>query len=803
MLALNDIKELITNISAGLNTLVIEEIPIKLEPSYETISNITNDFEQYQELAILCSDQAITHPDWSLLAGRVLISYVRSIVPPTFIEATKRMKGILNDKYYTFVMENQEELEKLIVPERDFNFNIIASATLMKTYFATLRTENGRMFHETPQYMYMRIAIYHWYPNFYRIKEMYDDLSLQNLSMATPNMCNSGMKRSQLGSCFMMTVGDSMQAISDSWKNAAIISQNMGGLGIDFGNLRHSEIGNGGETRGIVPWLRVTEVILTAVDQGNRRPGSGTIFLPDWHIDIFDFINCKNPEKKEDMRALKLFYALWLSDEFMRRVKNDEDWTLFCPNKFKGLNDCWGIEFEMLYRSYEEKVRSGKYRGFEIIKARKLWNKALKAQFRFGMPFMLFKDAFNRKTNQQNIGIIRQSNLCTEMAEVTDTKNIASCILGSICLPNCIENGEFNFAKLGVLCRRMVRHLNSVIDRNYYPPEIPEIEHNNMDTRPLGIGVQGLADTFAILDLAWTDPRARKLNLDIFETMYYNAMLESMKLSQEFGPYKFFEGSPAHKGYLQFDLWKKEKLEKEFERTVKTNPNLDTKKHVRETMELLSHRENSMYSNEEWNALRRNIQIFGLRNSLLMALMPTASSAHIAGNNETIEPFTQLVYARTILSGQFVMVNKHLVRDLENINLWNTESLRNIMQYKGSIQNLPVPDDERADRVLFLKEKYKTVYELPQKLLIDMNIDRSQYICQSISFNLWLSSPDTTKLHKALFHQWESGAKTAMYYLRQLALSDPLDFSTDSISVPQKKKKTIVCNDEVCISCQA
>lgn len=785
MLSLEDINCLLRTLSSDLKNV---DLSLIRETKLERISRKQSENLQYRALCILCADFSISHPDWCLLSGRIMVAYLKSICAKTFSQATEDMKVIVDDDQYEFITNHQEELNKMVVEDRDWSFDIVAIATLMETYFATLIKNGEKIIQETPQYMYMRIAVYHHYPNLGKIKEMYDNLSMKNYSMSTPTVCNAGLKKSQLSACFLITVDDSMKGIAKSWHDSAIISKNMGGLGLDYSKLRHSEIGHSGKSRGIVPWAKIQETILSAVDQGGRRKGSATIYLPCWHIDIFNFIRLRDKDNSEDLRAMGLTYACWISDEFMRRVENNESWTLFCPNKFKNLNNVWGVEFEMLYRSYEEKIKSGKFKsGYKIISARELKQEIDKSRCKDSMPFILYKDNINRKSNQMNIGPVLLSNLCTEITEVTDkeiiipetqekSKMISSCILGSICFPSCVEGNKFNFEKLGYLTREMVINLNKVIDRNYYPSDIPEIKQTNLDTRPLGIGVQGIADVFSLLDLAWEDPEAKKLNLDISEVMYYNALYQSMLSAKEDGPYKYFEGSPASKGILQFDMWHSEK---------KSN-------------ELYKYREDGMYSEEEWSKLKVDIMKYGLRNSLLIALMPTASSAHIAGNNETIEPYTMVMFTRTLLSGQFLIHNRHLVRDLEKLNMWNNNTVREIIRNDGSIQNLTPPEDEeKLQRFNRLKEKYKTVFEIPTKTLVDMNIDRGQYICQSTSFNLWMKQPDVDKINQYDFYCWKNGMKTGQYYLRQTARNKPKNIALDSVKVKNE------VNVEECLSCQS
>jgi len=924
--------------------------------------------------------------------------------------------------------------------------------------------------------------------------------------------------------CFLMTVDDNLRSIKKSWGDCAEISMGMGGIGINHGCLRHSQVGHfGGDTNGIIPWTKILNDVLKAVNQGTRRPGSGAIYLPPWHIDVEEFLDLKKAAGAEDMRARDLFYALWVSDEFMRRVKNDEMWTLMCPNKARGLNEKWGKEFEMAYKTYEEKFKAGKLANCRQIRARELMNKICLTQIETSMPYILFKDSINRKSNQKNLGTITCSNLCVggntqiltdqgyfqieelrdknvkiwngeewspvtvrqtgidrdlltvelsngasidctpyhkfnlqsghgskehseveakdlpiggklikwdlpdpikienpeefshpythgffcgdglvrdndktkerpkvllrpekkellnylhyeavsvygdslavilpknmeakfnvpmksdvatrlawlagyadaggavsqngadesleiqcarkdfllkvrlmlhtlgaesrvtesrdkrmimlpggggraknarrplwklsvgsaglyqlsqigfspyrlkytprrprelagqsvevasvsgvvgsestfcftehkrhmgmfngilagncaEIAEYTDEKSIASCNLANVALNSCVKpNKTYDFDMLERLTRDLVQNLNQTIDRNYYPDDVPEIKETNLRTRPLGIGVQGLADTFALMDLAWEDSAARKLNHDIFETMYYAAVTESVELAKRDGKYEVFDGSPASKGLLQFDLWEQEKAEKMFDEHSKNNPNITT--------DFLKKAEQYRSERYDWQEVRDGAKR-GMRNSLLLALMPTASSAHILGNAECFEPPSSLIYARTVSAGQFVINNKHMVKDLQDIDMWTTEIVRQIVSDKGSLQNAD-PEKcpaEHLERFLFLKKKYKTVFEIPQKYLVDISAERGKFICQTQSFNCNMTDPTCTKLTAYHFHAWKSGAKTGMYYLRQTAKTDPMNFSLNTIKVP--KKKEVACNDEVCLVCQ-
>ncbi|MGV9199361.1 MAG: ribonucleoside-diphosphate reductase subunit alpha [Promethearchaeia archaeon] len=1131
----------------------------------EKISKLEED-DLYFELIDKCRTLGLYHPEWSLLAGRLLLRSIKTI-PKTFSESTQKLKPILHPDYYSFVMKHSARLDSMIHPERDLKMNIFAVGTLIKSYLARIKKDKETFIYETPQYMYLRVATFLWYSfedeegSLDNIRRIYDSLSLREFSHASPTLFNAGMSRPQLASCFTMTVYDSMQSISSSWKNIAIISMLSGGVGIDVNPLRHSEIGQYGESRGIVPWIKIIDQILHTVDQcfhpdtivytvndgpkpisqvtsgdtmiridgkknrvlkpimhtlrdktqlyslsikhytqpiivseehpilsfngqvkgtsfkmiikklenksiipsfidvkelnensfvgipipayekdlphytmeacrmygillgdgyfnkkrnevtvylnsttklptinfvkgylkrhnihyweteknssigwtarqaffpftremlydegddkhfhppflhlplkkleqiflglmetngtyrtgkeiylelsspqvmesiryillrmgvgtsgyhrdrrgnvsklkrggeiitkkesvvlriprtenvckilgrddpsekvnffvydkkiwsrvvkiepvdvgsdfvvdlemeskdgddleitanyltcigsahnGGKRKGSGCIYIEPWHIDVEEYLDLKKPTGKDDLRARGLFYALWISDEFMRRVESDSDWTLFCPNKVKQLGEKWGADFEMCYKSYEEKAHEGKISHYRVVKARKLWKKIINSQIETGGPFILYKDAINRKCNQINEGMIHTSNLCTEITLVTNSEQIGTCNLAAVALDSCVEGSKFYFEKLELLTRILVRNLDQVIDRSYYPEEVPQIEFGNKRNRPLGIGVHGLATAFAKLDLAWESPEAKELNKFIFETIYYSAIKESIEIAKEKTPYPSFYGSPASKGLFQFDLWDLEKIQKDIE-----------KDKYELSLEFLT--EHSQPSEEvrrgryDWESLRSDMMRHGLRHSLLIALMPTASSANIIGNSPCIEPDTSLIFSWTVLSGQYIYINPHMVKDLEEIDMWNKNTSDAIIAARGSIQSLApnrkLPGSKsiaRVERLKYLKKKYKTIYEIPQKLLLDMALDRARYVCQSESHNCWMTEPTFTKLNAYHFHGWKNGIKTGMYYLRQPARDLPTDF------VAVKK-----CTDEVCTSCE-
>lgn len=771
----------------------IEQQANEIRPHFKALEGLPTN-KQFDEIAILCQNKAIACPTWNHIAGNIKMEGLKQNIPETFSGATKVLKPILHPDYYSFVEKNAEDLDCIVVNSADYKFDIFAVETLIKSYLGRLKNNKTQKILETPQYMYLRVATYLWYSHddpscLERIEKVYKDLMNGNYSHASPTFYNAGFSRPQLASCFTMDISDSMKGIADNWSQTAFISQNSGGIGVDYSSLRHSEIGQYGESKGVIPWIKVSDSIFSAVDQGGKRKGSGCAYLCDWHIDIEEFIELRKPNGPDELRARNIFLALMLSDEFMRRVEKNEEWTLFCPNKVPGLVKKWGLDFEMLYRGYEKKARDGSISDFRIVNARNLLRKIIQAQIETGLPFMLYKDAINRKTNQMNLGTIRLSNLCTEITLYTDKDNIGSCNLASVNLESCLQNIKysktpetdmvskgFNFEKLERLVRELVKNINQVIDRNYYIEEIPQIKYTNLRNRPLGIGVMGLADVFAAVNINWESKEARELNFLIFETMYYAAVKESVEQAKKYGSYETFIGSPASQGLFQFDLWEREAKEYGIDN--------DTPR---------------MSGRYDWESLRRDMKKYGLRNSLLLALMPTASTANILGVNECFEPFTQMIYTRTVLSGQFTLFNKYIFRDFDRFKISNRKELTlHIIQNNGSIANFNPPGltKEQQEQLAFLKKKYKTVYEIPQKTLLNLALDRGRFVCQTQSFNCWMKDPTTSKLFAYHFHGWKNGAKTGMYYLRQPASVNPINFSVE------KTSKTPVCDGEVCIACQ-
>jgi ribonucleoside-diphosphate reductase alpha chain len=597
---------------------------------------------------------------------------------------------------------------------------------------------NGKIV-ERPQHMLMRVSVGIHMNDLDSVIETYDLMSKKFFTHATPTLFNAGTPKPQMSSCFLLAMqDDSIDGIYDTLKQTAKISQSAGGIGLSIHNVRATGSyirGTNGTSNGIVPMLRVFNDTARYVDQGGgKRKGSFAIYIETWHADIFDFLDLKKNTGKEEMRARDLFFAMWTSDLFMKRVQEDTTWTLMCPNECPGLYDVYGDEFEALYTSYETQGK-----GRKTIKARELWEKILESQIETGTPYMLYKDAANRKSNQKNLGTIRSSNLCTEIMEYTSKDEIAVCNLASISLPMFVENGSFNHQLLFDVTKRVTRNLNKVIDRNYYP--VKEAENSNLRHRPVGLGVQGLADAFIMLRLPFTSDEAKKLNQEIFETLYFAAVTASMEMAKEEGPYSTFKGSPISQGEFQHNLW--------------------------------GMKDEELSGRWDWASLRKEVVEHGVRNSLLVAPMPTASTSQILGNNEAFEPYTSNLYTRRVLSGEFIVVNKHLLHDLVERGLWNETLKQQIMRENGSVQNIDViPQD--------LKELYKTVWEMSMKDIIDMSRHRGYFIDQSQSLNLFMQDANYSKLTSMHFYAWQSGLKTGMYYLRTKSAVDAIKFTVNN-----------------------
>ncbi len=689
-----------------------------------------------------------THPDYGKLAARIIITSLYKDVAKEFSVVAKQLyeyinpvnnepAGLISDEVYAVIEKHATELNAMIVHDRDFNFDYFGYKTLEKSYL--LKRNNKPA--ETPQQMYMRVAVGIWRDNLEMVQKTYDMLSQGLFTHATPTLFNSGTKRPQMSSCFLLDVDDdSIPGIYKTLSDCAKISQSAGGIGVNIHKIRAKGSyikGTNGWSNGIVPMLRVFNETARYVDQGGgKRKGSIAVYLEPWHGDVFDFLDLRKNHGKEEMRARDLFLALWIPDLFMKRVEEDGVWTLFSPEAVPGLIDAYDTPenkaFTELYEKYEAEGK-----GLKTVKARELWEKVLTSQIETGTPYMLYKDAANYKSNQKNLGTIKSSNLCTEILEYTDKNEIAVCNLASIALPRyvVIPTGKvrekdkklrkFDFQRLFEVTYQATVNLNQVIDVNFYPTE--ETQHSNFKHRPIGLGVQGLADTFAMMGLAFESEEARKLNQDIFETIYFAALTASKDLAQTYGPYSSFEGSPASQGLLQYDLW--------------------------------GITENDLSGMWDFSALKAEIKEFGLRNSLLVAPMPTASTAQILGNNECFEPFTSNLYKRNTLSGEYAIVNKHLVEDLVNNGLWTDNVRMKLFINNGSVQEIEEIPSE-------IREVYKTVWEMKGKSILEMARDRNYFIDQSQSLNMFMAEPTMTKLSSAHFYGWKLGLKTGMYYLR-------------------------------------
>ena len=696
------------------------------------------------------------NPDYETLASRIIVSNLQKTCPKTFSDAMIGLhaKGIVSDEFMKCVTL---DMDTWIQPKRDYDFGYFGIKTLQRGYL-----NQG----ETPQYLFMRVAVGIHADDYARVRETYDLMSQKYFTHATPTLFNAGTPRPQMSSCFLVAMkDDSIDGIYETLKECAHISKWSGGIGIHCSNIRANGTpikGTNGVADGIVPMLRVFNNTARYVNQGGgKRKGSFAIYLEPWHADIMEFLELRLNQGDEEMRCRDLFTAMWIPDLFMEKVQKDEDWHLMCPHECPGLPDVYGEAFNELYRMY---VAQGRFK--KAVKAREVWDAILKSQVETGTPYMCYKDSVNSKSNQNNIGVVKSSNLCTEIMEVSGPDETAVCNLASICLPSFVresawgnsdgESGvsiDLDCVKLAEVTRVVTRNLNRVIDKNYYPTEAAR--KSNLRHRPIGIGIQGLADVYMMLGIPFDSPQAREINKDIFSTIYFAALEESCDLALEEGTYETFRDSPADKGKLQFDLWGK--------------------------------------TDRGFDELKQKIHTFGLRNSLLIAPMPTASTAQIMGNNEAFEPYTTNIYLRRTLAGEFVMVNKHLVKDLQKINMWNPQIKTEIIRHGGSVQNLEIPPH--------LKEIYRTVWEISQKSLIDMAADRGSYIDQSQSLNIFMENPTLAKLSSMHMYGWKKGLKTGMYYLRTRAKA-----KAQQVTVPVAPKYTeeqiLACSRENPESCE-
>jgi ribonucleoside-diphosphate reductase alpha chain len=753
-------KKVIENIKDGISTQELDSLAAETAASLTTV-----------------------HPDYALLASRVAVSNLHKETKKSFSKTMKALFEYLDPKtgenasliaedVFNIVKKHAALLDSTIIYDRDFKYDYFGFKTLERSYLLKL---NGKVA-ERPQHMLMRVAIGIHKEDIESAIKTYNQMSERWFTHATPTLFNAGTPKPQMSSCFLLTMkDDSIDGIYDTLKQCAKISQSAGGIGLSIHNVRATGSyikGTNGTSNGIVPMLRVFNDTARYVDQGGgKRKGSFAIYLEPWHADVYEFLDLKKNHGKEEMRARDLFFALWMPDLFMKRVDEDGDWSLFCPNEAPGLCDVYGEKFEALYAQYESEKKAKK-----VIKARELWGKIVESQIETGTPYVLYKDACNEKSNQKNLGTIRSSNLCTEIIEYTAPDEVAVCNLASIALPRFVnqETGEFNHNKLFEIAYQVTLNLNKIIDHNYYPVE--EAKNSNLRHRPIGIGVQGLADAFILLRMPFESDAAKNLNKDIFETIYYASMTASKDLAKVEGPYQTYQGSPVSQGIFQYDMWG-------------VTPS----------------------DRWEWDTLKEEVAKYGVRNSLLLAPMPTASTSQILGNNECFEPYTSNIYSRRVLSGEFIVVNKHLLKDLVALGLWNEDMKNELMRYNGSIQNIPqIPEN--------IKQLYKTVWEISQRTIIDMAADRGAYICQSQSLNLFLKDPNLAKMSSMHMYAWKKGLKTGMYYLRSTAAAEAIKFTLQKQAGAQmepvmenivafteeEKQAQLVCsldNPENCESC--
>ena len=726
----------------GLNQNYINYIEISKKVIQGLYDGVTTT-ELDNLAAETAATMAATHPDYAILAARIAVSNLHKNTDKSFSKTmeslynyidpkTGEMAGLISDETIEVVRANADKLDSAIIFDRDYEYDYFGFKTLERSYLLRM---NGQIV-ERPQHMIMRAAVGIHGEDIDSAILTYNLMSEKWFTHATPTLFNAGTPKPQLSSCFLLSMtDDSISGIFETLSRCAKISQSAGGIGLSIHNVRAKGAyikGTGGTSNGIVPMLKVYNDTARYVDQGGgKRKGAFAIYMEPWHADIQEFLELKKNHGKEELRARDLFYAMWISDLFMERVQNNEDWSLFCPNEAPGLHEVYGGEFEALYHKYEQEGRAR-----STVKAQDLWFHILESQIETGTPYILYKDACNKKSNQKNLGTIKSSNLCTEIVEYTAPDEVAVCNLASISLSKFVaEDNSFDFDKLYEITRVVTRNLNKIIDINYYP--IPEARNSNMRHRPIGIGVQGLADAFIKMRFPFDSPEAKQLNKDIFETIYFAALTESNEIAKVEGAYQTFEGSPASQGILQFDMW-----------NVSPSDRWD------------------------WNTLRSSVMEKGMRNSLLLAPMPTASTSQILGNNECFEPFTSNIYSRRTLSGEYIIVNKYLLKDLVGLGLWNESMKQRLMAANGSIQAF---DEVPAE----IKEIYKTVWEISQKVVIDMAADRGAYICQSQSMNLFLENPNFSKLSSMHFYAWNKGLKTGMYYLRSKAAVDPIKFTVE------------------------
>ena len=751
----------IRKLNYGLNPLVdpVRVAMRVIEGLYDGVT--TSELDNLA--AEIAATMTTTHPDYAKLAARISVSNLHKNTKKSFSETmedlynyinprTGKKAPLLSDEVYKIIKKNADKLDSSIIYNRDFGYDFFGFKTLERSYLLKL---NGKIV-ERPQHMLMRVSIGIHLDDIESALETYELMSKRYFTHATPTLFNSGTPKPQMSSCFLLTMKeDSIDGIYDTLKQTAKISQSAGGIGLSIHNVRATGsyiAGTNGTSNGIVPMLRVFNDTARYVDQGGgKRKGSFAIYVEPWHADIFDFLELKKNHGKEEMRARDLFYAMWTPDLFMKRVEEDSNWTLMCPNECPDLYNLHGDEFDELYQKYESEGR-----GRKTIKARELWEKILESQIETGTPYMLYKDSANRKSNQKNLGTIRSSNLCTEILEYTSSDEVAVCNLASIALPMFVKDGNFDHKSLFDVTVRVTKNLNRVIDRNYYP--VKEAENSNFRHRPVGLGVQGLADTFIMLRLPFTSDKAKELNQEIFETLYFAAVTASVEEAKKDGVYQTYKGSPISKGEFQHNLW--------------------------------GIKDEDLSGRWDWSGLRKKVKKHGVRNSLLVAPMPTASTSQILGNNECFEPYTSNIYTRRVLSGEFIVVNKHLLEDLVQLGLWNEEMKQELMRNNGSIQNIEtIPAN--------IKELYRTVWEMSMKDIIDMSRHRGYFIDQSQSLNLFMEGATMAKLTSMHFYGWKSGLKTGMYYLRTKSAVDAIKFTLDNKSKENTTKVEVATNSKI------
>ncbi|CAD6185826.1 unnamed protein product [Caenorhabditis auriculariae] len=741
----------IVKLSYGLNMDHVDPVAVAIKVISGLYKGVTT-VELDNLAAETAASMTTQHPDYAILAARIAVSNLHKKTDKVFSEVMTNLyefhhphtglhAPMISKTTYDVIMKNADRLNSAIVYDRDYSYSYFGFKTLERSYLLKI----DKQVVERPQQMLMRVSVGIHGDDVDAAIETYNMMSERFMTHASPTLFNSGTCRPQMSSCFLLTMTeDSILGIYDTLKQCALISKNAGGIGLNVHKIRATGsviAGTNGTSNGLVPMLRVYNNTARYVDQGgNKRPGAFAIYLEPWHADIFEFISLRKNTGPEEERARDLFLALWVPDLFMRRVERDEDWTLMCPGECPGLDDCWGEKFEKLYTGYE---KEGRYR--KQVKARKLWEHIVSNQIETGLPYIVYKDASNRKSNQQNLGTIKCSNLCTEIIEYSAPDEVAVCNLASIALNRFVTpDKKFDFAKLAEVTKVLTRNLNKIIDVNFYPVE--EAKNSNFRHRPIGLGVQGLADAFMLLRYPFTSPQARDLNKRIFEVIYHAALDESCTLAEKYGPYQTYPGSPVSKGILQFDMW-----------DVKPTDQCD------------------------WTSLRERIAKHGVRNSLLLAPMPTASTAQILGNNESIEPYTSNIYSRRVLSGDFQIVNPHLLKDLVELNLWDDDMKNELIANNGSIQNIVgIPDD--------IKKLYLTVWEISQKDIIEMAADRGAFIDQSQSLNIHMAKPSFASITSMHFYGWKQGLKTGMYYLRTKPAVNAVQFTVDKQALKARQE---------------